>query len=86
MTASPIVVLERVANADNIGAVFRSAAAFGGGPVLLDPTSTDPLYRKAIRTSMGAALSVPFARIAPWPSALREAGRHGSHHHRHDDE
>ena len=77
MAASTIVVLERVANADNIGAVFRSAAAFGGEPVLLDPTSTDPLYRKAIRTSMGAALAVPFARLAPWPAALRELAATG---------
>ena len=64
--------LERVANADNVGGVFRSAAAFGAGAVLLDPASTDPLYRKAIRTSMGAALQVPFARAEPWPAALTE--------------
>lgn len=68
--ATTIVVLERVANADNIGGVFRNAEAFGAGAVLLDPVSTDPLYRKAIRTSMGAALLVPFARADPWPSAL----------------
>ena len=69
---APIVVLERVANADNVGGVFRNAAAFGAGAVLLDPVSTDPLYRKAIRTSMGAALIVPFARAEPWPDALRD--------------
>jgi tRNA G18 (ribose-2'-O)-methylase SpoU len=74
----PIVaVLERVANADNVGGVFRSAAAFGAGAVLLDPVSTDPLYRKAIRTSMGAALQVPFARAEPWPGALLELRRLG---------
>ena len=72
-----IAVLERVANADNVGGVFRSAAAFGAGGVLLDPVSTDPLYRKAIRTSMGAALQVPFARAEPWPGALRELRAHG---------
>jgi tRNA G18 (ribose-2'-O)-methylase SpoU len=66
-----IVALERVANADNVGGVFRNVLAFGAGPVLLDPVSTDPLYRKAIRTSMGASLSVPFARAEPWPAALR---------------
>lgn len=59
--ARTLVVLEGVANADNLGGVFRNAAAFGVGGVLLDPTSSDPLYRKAIRTSMGAVLSVPFA-------------------------
>jgi tRNA G18 (ribose-2'-O)-methylase SpoU len=71
------VVLEGVANADNVGGVFRNAAAFGAGAVLLDPTCCDPLYRKAIRTSMGATLVTPFARLGEWPSslnALREAG------------
>jgi tRNA G18 (ribose-2'-O)-methylase SpoU len=51
---------------------MRSAAAFGVDAVLLDRTCADPLYRKAIRTSMGAALSVPFAEAEPWPEALRE--------------
>jgi tRNA G18 (ribose-2'-O)-methylase SpoU len=74
--AQRLVVLERVANADNVGALIRSAAAFGAG-VLLDPASTDPLYRKAIRTSMGAALQVPFARVAPWPDALLTLRDHG---------
>jgi tRNA G18 (ribose-2'-O)-methylase SpoU len=72
-----IVVLERVANADNVGAVFRNAAAFGAAAVLLDPSSTDPLYRKAIRTSMGAALLLPFARAEPWPDALQELRKDG---------
>jgi tRNA G18 (ribose-2'-O)-methylase SpoU len=70
--ARTVVVLERIANADNIGSLFRSAAAFGADAVLLDPVATDPLYRKAIRTSMGATLVVPFARAEPWPSALHE--------------
>jgi len=73
VAASPtLVVLEAVANADNVGGVFRNAAAFGAGAVLLSPTCCDPLYRKAIRTSMGAALLVPFARAGDddWPAAL----------------
>jgi tRNA G18 (ribose-2'-O)-methylase SpoU len=65
-----VVVLEQLANADNVGGVFRSAAAFGASAVLIDSASTDPLYRKAIRTSMGASLQVPFARANPWPAAL----------------
>src|SRR6185503_18953736 len=69
-TANVLAVLERVANADNVGGVFRSAAAFGASAVLIDPASTDPLYRKAIRTSMGASLQLPFARADPWPDAL----------------
>lgn len=68
--ARRVVVLERVANADNVGAIFRNAAALGAGAVVLDPASTDPLYRKAIRTSMGAALQLPFARAAAWPDTL----------------
>ena len=48
------VILERVGDADNVGAIFRSAAAFGADTVLLGPSCADPLYRKAIRTSMGA--------------------------------
>jgi tRNA G18 (ribose-2'-O)-methylase SpoU len=67
-----MVVVERVAQADNIGAIFRNAAAFGVGGILLESKCTDPLYRKAIRTSMGAALHVPFARVDAWPSGLRD--------------
>ena len=71
-TAETIVVLEGVSNADNVGGVFRNAAAFGAGGVVLSPTCCDPLYRKAIRTSMGAVLCVPFARAGAdeWPGAL----------------
>jgi len=68
--ARRIVVMERVANSDNIGGVFRNAAAFGVEGVVLDPVSTDPLYRKAIRTSVGATLHVPFARAGSWPEPL----------------
>lgn len=75
--ARRLVVIERVANADNVGAIFRHAAAFGVDGVLLEPRCTDPLYRKAIRTSMGAALHVPFARMEPWPSALGELRAQG---------
>ena len=75
--ASPLVLLERVANPDNVGATFRNAAAFGAGGVLLDPACVDPLYRKAIRTSMGTALSMPFARAEPWPETLQELRKAG---------
>jgi tRNA G18 (ribose-2'-O)-methylase SpoU len=70
--AQTLVVLEGVSNADNVGGLFRNAAAFGAGGVLLSPACYDPLYRKAIRTSMGAALAVPFARAVDddWPGAL----------------
>lgn len=65
-----VIVLEGVTNADNVGSVFRSAAAFGAGAVLLSPTCCDAFYRKAIRTSMGAVLQVRSARVDPWPDAL----------------
>jgi tRNA G18 (ribose-2'-O)-methylase SpoU len=67
-----LVVLERIANADNVGGIFRNAAAFAADAVLLGPGCTDPLYRKAIRTSMGAALIVPFAEVDEWPAALHD--------------
>lgn len=70
-TARRVVVLERVANTDNVGAIFRNAAAFDVDAVLLGPDCADPLYRKAIRTSMAATLTIPFAHTAPWPEALR---------------
>ena len=75
--ATSLVALEGVGNPDNVGGIFRVAAAFGVDAVLLDPTSADPLYRKAIRTSMGAALSVPFARLEPWPDALKDLANQG---------
>jgi tRNA G18 (ribose-2'-O)-methylase SpoU len=56
-----VVVLVGISNHDNMGAIFRNAAAFGASAVILDDTSCDPLYRKAIRVSVGAALKVPFA-------------------------
>lgn len=73
-----VVVLEGVANADNVGGIFRNAAAFGAAGIVLSPTCCDPLYRKAVRTSMGAALRVPYARAESWPGALagiKAAGR-----------
>jgi tRNA G18 (ribose-2'-O)-methylase SpoU len=57
-----LVALVALTNHDNVGGVFRNAAAFGAGAVLLDRATCDPLYRKAIRVSAGAALVVPFAR------------------------
>jgi tRNA G18 (ribose-2'-O)-methylase SpoU len=57
-----VVGLVGIANHDNMGGLFRNAAAFGADAVLLDEGCCDPLYRKAIRVSVGAALTVPFAR------------------------
>ncbi len=59
-----VVGLVGLANHDNMGGIFRNAAAFGAAAVLLDAGCCDPLYRKAIRVSVGASLIVPFARVA----------------------
>jgi tRNA G18 (ribose-2'-O)-methylase SpoU len=75
--ARTLVVLERVANADNVGGIFRNAAAFGAGAVLLDAATTDPLYRKAIRTSMGSTLVVPFARVGLLAEMIIQLKRNG---------
>jgi tRNA G18 (ribose-2'-O)-methylase SpoU len=69
--------LERLADPDNVGSVFRNALAFGVDGVMLDSASADPLYRKAIRTSMAATLRLPFTRLDRWPGGigtLRDVG------------
>jgi tRNA G18 (ribose-2'-O)-methylase SpoU len=58
-----VVCLFGIGNHDNMGGLFRNAAAFGADAVLLDQGCCDPLYRKAIRVSVGAALTTPFARF-----------------------
>jgi tRNA G18 (ribose-2'-O)-methylase SpoU len=68
--ARRLVALERVGNPDNIGSVFRSAGAFGVDGVLLQVDCADPLYRKAIRTSMASSLTIRFAHADPWVDAL----------------
>ncbi len=72
-----VLVLMGIANHDNMGGLFRNAAAFGAAAVLLDSESCDPLYRKAIRVSVGATLNVPFARLKPGEDALDVLTRHG---------
>lgn len=72
-----LVVLVGLANHDNVGAIFRNAAAFGADAVLLDRTSCDPLYRKAIRVSVGAALKVPFVRGGDAAELIAAVQRHG---------
>lgn len=68
--ASRIVVIEGLNDHENMGAMFRNAAAFGVDAVLLDPTAADPLYRRSVRVSMGHLLHVPFARTDPLPGGL----------------
>jgi tRNA G18 (ribose-2'-O)-methylase SpoU len=75
--ADRIAVLEGMANPTNVGAVFRAAAGLGMDGVLLDPRCADPLYRRALKVSMGASLTLPYGRFDRWPAGLdivREAG------------
>jgi tRNA G18 (ribose-2'-O)-methylase SpoU len=72
-----VLCLIGIANHDNVGGIFRNAAAFGADAVLLDGASCDPLYRKAIRVSVGGTLVVPFARLAPGEELLEILARHG---------
>ena len=58
--ARRIAVLENVVNPTNIGAIFRSAAALGMDAVLLTPGCSNPLYRRAIRVSMGTVFQIPW--------------------------
>lgn len=86
-----VVVLENLANHDNVGGIFRTTATLAGIPVsqsggrsersgaavLYSPRTCDPLYRKAIRVSLGSALHVPFARLDRWPEDLRRLKKAG---------
>lgn len=65
-----VLLLSGIANHDNLGGIFRNAAAFGAAAVLLDSDCCDPLYRKAIRVSVGAALMVRHARLSRGEDAL----------------
>lgn len=67
-----IAILERLNDFENLGALFRNAAAFGVDAVLLDPECADPLYRRSVRVSMGHVLQMPFAVLpGDWPRSLR---------------
>lgn len=77
VSARRVVVAEGVVNPTNMGVILRSAAALGVDALLLDPTSCDPLYRRANRASMGLGFALPHARLRPLPDGLaplREAG------------
>jgi tRNA G18 (ribose-2'-O)-methylase SpoU len=70
-SATRVAVLERLNDFENLGALFRNAAAFGIDAVLLDPQTADPLYRRSVRVSMGHVLRVPWAVLpGAWPDSL----------------
>lgn len=74
-TARRVAVLEDVMNPTNVGAIMRSAAALGMDCVLLTRASSDPLYRRAIRVSMGTVFQIPWTFVdGGWPDLLRGLG------------
>lgn len=72
-----LVLLERVTNPDNVGGVLRVGLALGADAAVLSPGCGDPLYRKAVRVSMGAAFRLPWTTVAAWPATLARLRRAG---------
>lgn len=73
----PLVLCEKVNNHDNVGSIFRNAAAFGAGAVLFDAQSSDPYYRKSVRVSGGHVLAVPFCRSGSIVDVVAAVKRRG---------
>ncbi|MHC5012186.1 MAG: TrmH family RNA methyltransferase, partial [Planctomycetota bacterium] len=71
------IVLEGVTDPDNVGTIFRTGAAFGADAVLLAPGCAHPLYRKALRTSVGTALRLLFAHLDRWPAEIDDLAAAG---------
>jgi tRNA G18 (ribose-2'-O)-methylase SpoU len=70
--AARVVVLEDIVDHTNVGAIFRCAAALGIDAVVLSPRCADPLYRRAVKVSMGAVFAIPYARLTDWRGGLAE--------------
>ena len=68
--AARVAIFENIVDHTNVGAAFRSAAALGVEAVLITPECADPLYRRAVRVSMGAVFDVPWSRMASWPQGI----------------
>jgi tRNA G18 (ribose-2'-O)-methylase SpoU len=71
-TARRVIVLEDLVDHANVGAIFRSAAALGVDAVFLSPRCADPLYRRAVKVSMGAVFAIPYARMTGWYDGLAD--------------
>jgi tRNA G18 (ribose-2'-O)-methylase SpoU len=75
--AELVAVAEGLTDHENVGALFRNAAAFGMDAVLLDPATADPLYRRSVRVSLGHVLLMPWTRVPTWPDGLGELRQAG---------
>lgn len=75
--ARRVVILEDVVDPTNVGAIVRSAAGIGADAVLVTPRCADPLYRRAIRVSMGTILQVPWTRTGDWVQTREALDTHG---------
>jgi tRNA G18 (ribose-2'-O)-methylase SpoU len=71
-SARTVLVLEDLVDHANVGAAFRSGSGLGVDAIIVSPRCADPLYRRAIKTSMGATLGMPWARAVQWPDALEQ--------------
>jgi tRNA G18 (ribose-2'-O)-methylase SpoU len=70
--ARRVIVLEDLVDHANVGAIFRCAAALGVDAVFLSPRCADPLYRRAVKVSMGAVFAIPYARMTAWYDGLAD--------------
>lgn len=75
--AKRLVVLEALVDHTNVGLVFRTAAALGFDAVVVSPQCADPYYRRSVKTSMGAVLSLPWTVVDQWPGALNQLQQAG---------
>jgi tRNA G18 (ribose-2'-O)-methylase SpoU len=75
--ARRLLVIEGVNDHENLGSLFRNAAALGVEGALLDPTTADPLYRRSVRVSLGHVLRVPWSRLDSWPGGLDDLRAQG---------
>lgn len=77
--ASLVVVLENIVDHTNVGAIFRAAAGMGADAVLVSAECADPLYRRAVRVSMGSVLQVPWTRMPDWDQSKKLLSDSGFH-------
>ncbi|MGW7578197.1 TrmH family RNA methyltransferase [Streptomyces sp. NPDC054765] len=75
--AQRVAIFEDIVDHANLGAAFRNAAALGVDAVFLTPRCADPLYRRAVKVSMGAVFHVPWTRLTAWPDDVELFRRHG---------